>query len=253
MCWSRVLCHPTWGTVCMCGVRLDIIIHTRANGTASIQRTGVWYGCSWTLHSHSLFPHLPSSILTHSQPLIPASSHLPLGLSFPAFARKPQPGSEPPVTPPPWPSVLLLRPLHSQSYWIVISSNISWPLILEIVSSMTVEIVLFTTTSHPVPRAWHIRDVLVSTFWMVEKSPSVVDKHVLIPKVSSVSLVPLSTTSHCDLLCALFDKTPEWLDSDSCQKCDQPFFWNFKQMWDCKKIGLRQVIRILHQNAVVWK
>ncbi|XP_038658515.1 WD repeat and FYVE domain-containing protein 2 isoform X2 [Scyliorhinus canicula] len=35
-------------------------------------------------------------------------------------------------------------------------------------------------------------------------------------------------------------ETPDWLDSDSCQKCDQPFFWNFKQMWDCKKIGLRQ-------------
>lgn len=48
-------------------------------------------------------------------------------------------------------------------------------------------------------------------------------------------------TSHCDLLCAFFAKTPEWLDSDSCQKCDQPFFWNFKQMWDSKKIGLRQV------------
>ncbi|XP_032888684.1 WD repeat and FYVE domain-containing protein 2 isoform X1 [Amblyraja radiata] len=35
-------------------------------------------------------------------------------------------------------------------------------------------------------------------------------------------------------------ETPDWLDSDSCQKCDQPFFWNFKQMWDSKKIGLRQ-------------
>ncbi|KAL7991237.1 hypothetical protein Chor_015493 [Crotalus horridus] len=35
-------------------------------------------------------------------------------------------------------------------------------------------------------------------------------------------------------------ETPEWLESDSCQKCDQPFFWNFKQMWDSKKIGLRQ-------------
>ncbi|XP_061774156.1 WD repeat and FYVE domain-containing protein 2 isoform X1 [Nerophis ophidion] len=35
-------------------------------------------------------------------------------------------------------------------------------------------------------------------------------------------------------------ETPEWQDSDSCQKCEQPFFWNFKQMWDCKKIGLRQ-------------
>ncbi|KAG5282819.1 hypothetical protein AALO_G00034960 [Alosa alosa] len=33
-------------------------------------------------------------------------------------------------------------------------------------------------------------------------------------------------------------ETPEWLDSDSCQKCEQPFFWNFKQMWDSKKIGL---------------
>uniref|UniRef100_A0A0E9PC02 FYVE-type domain-containing protein n=1 Tax=Anguilla anguilla TaxID=7936 RepID=A0A0E9PC02_ANGAN len=35
-------------------------------------------------------------------------------------------------------------------------------------------------------------------------------------------------------------QTPEWQDSDSCQKCEQPFFWNFKQMWDSKKIGLRQ-------------
>ncbi|XP_035767164.1 WD repeat and FYVE domain-containing protein 2 [Neolamprologus brichardi] len=41
------------------------------------------------------------------------------------------------------------------------------------------------------------------------------------------------------LKCA-FPQTPEWLDSDSCQKCEQPFFWNFKQMWDSKKIGLRQ-------------
>ncbi|CAB1349182.1 unnamed protein product [Coregonus sp. 'balchen'] len=33
---------------------------------------------------------------------------------------------------------------------------------------------------------------------------------------------------------------PQWLDSDSCQKCEQPFFWNVKQMWDSKTIGLRQ-------------
>lgn len=45
--------------------------------------------------------------------------------------------------------------------------------------------------------------------------------------------------SLCVYMCVL--QTPEWLDSDSCQKCDQPFFWNFKQMWDSKKIGLRQV------------
>lgn len=36
-------------------------------------------------------------------------------------------------------------------------------------------------------------------------------------------------------------QAPQWLDSDSCQKCEQPFFWNIKQMWDSKTIGLRQV------------
>ncbi|XP_026505691.1 WD repeat and FYVE domain-containing protein 1 [Terrapene carolina triunguis] len=33
---------------------------------------------------------------------------------------------------------------------------------------------------------------------------------------------------------------PQWLESDSCQKCEQPFFWNIKQMWDTKTLGLRQ-------------
>lgn len=65
-------------------------------------------------------------------------------------------------------------------------------------------------------------------------------------RLDSVSFITVNgsvvlTASQCDLLCALFHQTPEWLDSDSCQKCDQPFFWNFKQMWDNKKIGLRQV------------
>ncbi|KAL0973369.1 hypothetical protein UPYG_G00202550 [Umbra pygmaea] len=36
------------------------------------------------------------------------------------------------------------------------------------------------------------------------------------------------------------EEAPQWLDSDSCQKCEQPFFWNLKQMWDSKTIGLRQ-------------
>ncbi|CAG06391.1 unnamed protein product, partial [Tetraodon nigroviridis] len=35
-------------------------------------------------------------------------------------------------------------------------------------------------------------------------------------------------------------QAPQWLDSDSCQKCEQPFFWNIKQMWDSKTLGLRQ-------------
>ncbi|NXD05204.1 WDFY1 protein, partial [Certhia familiaris] len=36
------------------------------------------------------------------------------------------------------------------------------------------------------------------------------------------------------------NSAPQWLESDSCQKCEQPFFWNIKQMWDTKTIGLRQ-------------
>lgn len=35
-------------------------------------------------------------------------------------------------------------------------------------------------------------------------------------------------------------QAPQWLESDSCQKCEQPFFWNIKQMWDTKTLGLRQ-------------
>ncbi|KAK2515156.1 Wdfy2 [Columba guinea] len=46
--------------------------------------------------------------------------------------------------------------------------------------------------------------------------------------------------AHSNFVYVCVLQTPEWLDSDSCQKCDQPFFWNFKQMWDSKKIGLRQ-------------
>lgn len=35
-------------------------------------------------------------------------------------------------------------------------------------------------------------------------------------------------------------EAPQWQESDSCQNCKQPFFWNFKQMWDTKCLGLRQ-------------
>ncbi|CAK8677656.1 unnamed protein product [Clavelina lepadiformis] len=34
--------------------------------------------------------------------------------------------------------------------------------------------------------------------------------------------------------------TPVWLESNQCTKCKQPFFWNFKQMWSDKTLGLRQ-------------
>lgn len=47
---------------------------------------------------------------------------------------------------------------------------------------------------------------------------------------------------HCTYLIVLAClQAPQWLDSDSCQKCEQPFFWNIKQMWDSKTLGLRQV------------
>ncbi|XP_041353829.1 WD repeat and FYVE domain-containing protein 2-like [Gigantopelta aegis] len=35
-------------------------------------------------------------------------------------------------------------------------------------------------------------------------------------------------------------ETPEWAESDTCQKCSSPFFWNFRKMWDDKRIGIRQ-------------
>lgn len=33
---------------------------------------------------------------------------------------------------------------------------------------------------------------------------------------------------------------PQWSESDLCQRCNKPFFWNFKQMYETKTIGLRQ-------------
>ncbi|RUS85425.1 hypothetical protein EGW08_006816 [Elysia chlorotica] len=35
-------------------------------------------------------------------------------------------------------------------------------------------------------------------------------------------------------------ETPDWVESDVCQKCDAPFFWNFRKMWEDKKVGMRQ-------------
>uniref|UniRef100_A0A2P2I7C9 WD repeat and FYVE domain-containing protein 2-like n=1 Tax=Hirondellea gigas TaxID=1518452 RepID=A0A2P2I7C9_9CRUS len=34
--------------------------------------------------------------------------------------------------------------------------------------------------------------------------------------------------------------TPEWSESDSCQYCDRPFYWNVRAMINQKQIGLRQ-------------
>ncbi|KAF6021701.1 WDFY2 [Bugula neritina] len=35
-------------------------------------------------------------------------------------------------------------------------------------------------------------------------------------------------------------ETPKWATSDTCMKCEKPFFWNIKQMWNEKTIGFRQ-------------
>ncbi|KAK7091071.1 WD repeat and FYVE domain-containing protein 2-like [Littorina saxatilis] len=35
-------------------------------------------------------------------------------------------------------------------------------------------------------------------------------------------------------------ETPEWREGDCCSKCQCPFFWNFRKMWDEKTIGNRQ-------------
>lgn len=35
-------------------------------------------------------------------------------------------------------------------------------------------------------------------------------------------------------------ETPQWQESDSCQRCNQPFFWNLKAIYENKVIGNRQ-------------
>ncbi|ESN90154.1 hypothetical protein HELRODRAFT_116543 [Helobdella robusta] len=36
------------------------------------------------------------------------------------------------------------------------------------------------------------------------------------------------------------NSTPEWTESDKCECCNGPFFWNFKMMWEIKSLGGRQ-------------
>jgi len=35
-------------------------------------------------------------------------------------------------------------------------------------------------------------------------------------------------------------ETPDWAESDNCQLCNRPFFWNVKSMYEQKQVGLRQ-------------
>ncbi|XP_026468436.1 WD repeat and FYVE domain-containing protein 2-like [Ctenocephalides felis] len=35
-------------------------------------------------------------------------------------------------------------------------------------------------------------------------------------------------------------ETPDWIESDTCQLCTRPFFWNLRAMMDQRQLGLRQ-------------
>jgi len=43
------------------------------------------------------------------------------------------------------------------------------------------------------------------------------------------------------MLLLLLLQPVKWHESDECEKCSSPFFWNFKLMWEAKSIGGRQV------------
>ena len=36
-------------------------------------------------------------------------------------------------------------------------------------------------------------------------------------------------------------QTVEWARGNVCEKCGIPFFWNVKEMWKSKTLGVRQV------------
>ena len=68
-------------------------------------------------------------------------------------------------------------------------------------------------------------------------------------KVNTVCYVASSTTLMStgeDSNLVLWDmsinrsETCDWAESDTCQLCNRPFYWNFKAMYDQKTIGLRQ-------------
>ncbi|XP_030875991.1 WD repeat and FYVE domain-containing protein 1-like [Leptonychotes weddellii] len=79
------------------------------------------------------------------------------------------------------------------------------------------------------------RPVLLSK---IEGHQDAVTASLLIPKEDGV--ITASEDRCSNGLDFLLPQAPQWLESDSCQKCEQPFFWNIKQMWDTKTLGLRQ-------------
>ncbi|KAK1132429.1 hypothetical protein K0M31_013815 [Melipona bicolor] len=49
---------------------------------------------------------------------------------------------------------------------------------------------------------------------------------------------------YCNLVCwdmgANRKEPAAWVESDTCQACGRPFFWNIKAMMDQRQLGLRQ-------------
>lgn len=39
---------------------------------------------------------------------------------------------------------------------------------------------------------------------------------------------------------AMRKAAPEWVESDTCQLCTRPFFWNLRAMMEQKQVGIRQ-------------
>lgn len=46
-------------------------------------------------------------------------------------------------------------------------------------------------------------------------------------------------------------ETPDWIESDTCQLCTRPFFWNLRAMMDQRQLGLSPII-IIKGILVTW-
>ena len=46
-------------------------------------------------------------------------------------------------------------------------------------------------------------------------------------------------------VCQYFYQTAEWGAGSACEKCGVPFFWNVKEMWAQKTVGVRQVSSVV--------
>ena len=49
----------------------------------------------------------------------------------------------------------------------------------------------------------------------------------------------------------LLPQTAEWGAGSSCEKCGIPFFWNMKEMWAKKTVGVRQVRSLVVRSLLI--